>query len=103
MWLFTSTGFVSIVAHRGDPETLVVRSRFAGHIRQLFPKAKVVRTPEADYLFRAFLPREAVEAKIADQVKQIDYPNFKDSIGEVRYHNACVDVWSALYRHQRGD
>jgi hypothetical protein len=102
MWVFTDKGFVSIVEHREDPETLVVRSRFAGHIRNLFPGAKVIKTPDADYLYRAFLPRQAVKEKLAESVQDIDYPNFKNSIDESPYHEACKDVWSALYRHQRG-
>ena len=27
MWLFTTQGFYSVVAHRDDPETLIVRAR----------------------------------------------------------------------------
>jgi hypothetical protein len=101
MWVFTDRGFLSIVEHRDDPETLLVRSRFAGQIRKLFPGAKVLKTPQADYLYRAFIPRRQVADKLFSAVEEIHYPNFKNSIGDDRYHDACMDVWSALYRHQR--
>jgi hypothetical protein len=101
MWVFTNRGFLSIVEHRDDPETMVVRSRFAGHIKNLFPRAKVMRTPEADYLYRAFIPREKVTEAMSRFAEDIHYPNFKNSISDDRYHDACMDVWSALYRHQR--
>lgn len=31
MWIFTETGFLSVVRHRGDPELLLVRSRDRTH------------------------------------------------------------------------
>lgn len=100
MWLFTRTGFVSIVEHRDDPDTLVVRSRFAGHIRRIFPDAKVFKTPEADYLYRAYVPRRTVAEALYKAVEAIDYPNFKNAVGERAYHDACSDVWATLYHHQ---
>ena len=101
MWVFTNKGFLSIVQHRDDADTLVVRSRFAGHIKALFPSAKVLKTPRADYRYRAFLPRRLVAERLAAVVGEISYPNFKNSLIDDRYHDACMDVWEALYRHQR--
>ncbi len=101
MWLFTSTGFLSIVQDGDDPDRLIVRSRFPGHIRNLFPKAAVKRTPGRDYRYRASVPRSEVAAMAARQVEAIGYGNFKDSIGESGYHRACTDVWNTLYKHQR--
>lgn len=101
MWLFTRTGFVSIVEHLDDPDILVVRSRFAGHIRRIFPNARVIKTPEADYLYRAYIPRHEVADAVKKAAEAIDYPNFKNAVGERAYHDACADVWATLYPHQR--
>jgi len=101
MWVFTKEGFLSIVQDKNDPDTLVVRSRFAGHIKALFPSAKVLKTPQVDYLYRAFLPRRLVAERLAAAVGEIGYPNFKNAIADNRYHDACVDVWEAIYRYQR--
>ncbi|MFN8150301.1 MAG: hypothetical protein U0R24_04125 [Solirubrobacterales bacterium] len=35
MWLFTTQGFYSVVAHRDDPETLIVRGRTREDIEAL--------------------------------------------------------------------
>ncbi|PKN35643.1 MAG: hypothetical protein CVU61_02135 [Deltaproteobacteria bacterium HGW-Deltaproteobacteria-19] len=101
MWVFTNRGFLSVVQDHDDPDTLVVRSRFPGQIQALFPKATVSRTPGRDYLYRAFLPKAEVAEAIRREVEAIDYGNFKNSIGDDRYHDACLDVWTALYRHQK--
>lgn len=100
MWVFTNRGFLSVVQDRDDPDTLVVRSRFPGHIQALFPGAEVATTPNADYLYRAFLPREKVVETIRREIDAIDYVNFKDSVEESDYHRACHDVWWSLFRHQ---
>lgn len=101
MWIFTNRGFLSVVQDPADPGALVVRSRFPGQIEALFPKAAVSKTPGRDYLYRAFLPKAEVAEVIRREVDAIDYGNFKNSVGDDRYHDACLDVWTALYRHQK--
>jgi len=96
MWLFTSGGFVSIVASRDCQDDLIVRARLKNHLLALFPKARVVETLEADYRFRSTLSRKAVEMIAAKQVASITYDNFKRSIGDRGYHDACLDVWDAM-------
>jgi hypothetical protein len=79
---------------------LLVRARVAGDIERVFPDAVVTMTPDADYRFRAVLPRKIVAAVLAEQVASISYPNFKSSIKEADRHNACMDVWSVMHRLQ---
>lgn len=82
MWIFLNDSFISIVAHYGLPNSLLVRARRAGDIERAIPAAagKVQLTPEADYRYRATLPRATVEQALIDAVDAIDYPNFKNSI-----------------------
>ena len=54
MWVFTETGFVSAVAHRDNPEILIVRSRDRHSIeplallaRQTLSPGQVLITPTA--------------------------------------------------------
>jgi hypothetical protein len=96
MWLFTSGGFVSIVQDRDDKDNLIVRARVKNHLLALFPKAKVTETLEADYRFRSTLRRKAVEKVVAKQVASITYDNFKRSIGDRGYHDACLNVWDTM-------
>jgi hypothetical protein len=72
MWIFLNNAFVSIVNDKDNPDNLIVRARHHGDIRRVFPRAKVVITPEADYRYRACLPRTLVAEKIASQIAGID-------------------------------
>jgi hypothetical protein len=100
MWLFTSDGFVSIVADKDDTrgDRLLVRARDKMHITNVFPDAEVFSKQPSDYQWRAWVSREDVADAMMRQVQGLDYTNFKDSIIDDRYHDACLDVWGAMYR-----
>lgn len=100
MWLFTSDGFVSIVADKNDTrgDRLLVRSRDKMHITNVFPDAEVFSKQPSDYQWRAWVSREDVADAVMRQVQGLDYTNFKNSIYDDRYHDACIDVWDAMYR-----
>jgi hypothetical protein len=106
MWIFTNTGFISVVEpslqdYRGKADMLLVRARGPGEIESIFGKRfKVTKTPDRDYLFRALIPRETVAEAVAKQVFRLDYGNFKNSIRKDRYHNACGRVWGAMFSYQ---
>ncbi len=103
MWLFTPRGFVSAVADADNPDVILVRSRFRGHLQEIFGRPlRVQRTPEADYLFRARIPRMRFEAKLAELARQVDYRNFKAAIapGEIRYRWLCHRVWEMMVELQ---
>lgn len=101
MWIFMSDSFLSIVAHRTKPGILLVRARLPGDIKRVFPQAKVTVTPSADYMYRSELKADVVAARIAESIVDIDYDNFKNSISDPDRHDACMTVWSAMYRLQR--
>jgi hypothetical protein len=94
MWIFLSDAFLSVVADKDDPSgpRLLVRARRQGDIDRVFP--------EADYRFRAWLPRERVAAVLTQQVESLAYTNFKSSIHDHAYHDAAMGVWSVMHRHQ---
>ncbi|EHQ9605883.1 hypothetical protein KS527_004648 [Salmonella enterica] len=96
MWFFGSDSFLSVVQHKKDPAILVVRARRPGHIEKMFPTANVVTLDGRDYQFRADLPREVVAARMAQYVMEMSATNFKDSVKEPAYHNACYGVWNCM-------
>jgi hypothetical protein len=100
MWIFLNDAFISVVAHKDQPHALLVRARAAADIRRLFPAARVVCTPAADYRYRAIIPRAAVAAVIADKIAGITYTNFKDSVSDAQRHNAYLRVWAIMSRWQ---
>jgi hypothetical protein len=96
MWIFFNNAFLSIVQKDCLPDELLVRARRRGDIEHVFPGARVSRSPRGDYLYRTILPRSEVKAALAAKVDDIDYDNFKDSIGDDLFHTCCVNVWSIM-------
>lgn len=100
MWLCLSDAFLSIIQPTSDSDTLRVRARREGDIEKVFPNAKVDRTPGRDYLFRAHVSRQEVADALAAQANQINYSNFKDSVGDHALHDAFSGFWSLHSRLQ---
>lgn len=102
MWLITSDAFVSIVAHRDKPDTLIVRGRFKGDAARFLgvPAAREQETPDADYRFRIVAKREVVERAVVRAVRRVTYPNFKDSIREAWRKALALKVWSIFHAAQ---
>ena len=96
MWIFMSDSFLSIVAHRDDPELLVVRARSEGDIEQVFPAAKVLHTPFRDYAYRTFLPRPIVAEAMAAYTAGISYTNFKNSVKDHDRHRFYYGAYNAM-------
>ncbi len=98
MWIFLNHAFLSIV---DDGDALRVRARRRGDLERVFPDAIVEETLHRDYRFRARIDRERVAAALADAVRGIRYPNFKDSVAEHLRHAAYGQVWSVMRRYQQ--
>ena len=88
--------FFSIVAKDCARDELLVRARRPGDIKKVFPNAKVQRSNNTDYLFRARIKRSAVEKAMIGELNRITYPNFKDSVTEPDLHNAYLRVWNVM-------
>lgn len=99
MWICLNNAFLSVVA-TDSPEIMVVRARNVGHIEAVFPKAKVVSYPMSDYAYRAEISREQVAEAIANQIKNIDYKNFKDSVVDPHLAAMYNRFWSDMYEYQ---
>ena len=103
MWIFTNKGFISVVADRGNPETgnLLVRSRDRNHLEELFPQAEIFSKTPSDYKWRAWISRSEVSNLMQSQVDSLNYTNFKNSIEDDKYHDACLDVWEVMFSAYR--
>lgn len=97
MWVFTSRGFFSIVADRNEPRNLLVRARVKGDIESYWPEADVTKTPDADYLFRASIPRKKVATVIAEELETIAYDAFKPSVEDKRRGEYYLAVWNIMF------
>lgn len=101
MWIFLSDSFLSIVDNGDDTgKTLLVRARAKGDIERVFPDAQVSEGGGTDYRYRARIERDAVANKLATQIRDIGYSNFKSSVKEQKRHDAYMGVWQVMYRYQ---
>jgi len=108
MWICLNNAFLSVVQPRPNDlppgckgaDVLLVRARVHSHIEAVFPGATVVTTPSRDYLFRAFIPRDQVADVLAQQVMNLSYGNFKNSVQNHSLHEAYAGFWSIMYRLQ---
>lgn len=110
MWIFSKTGFVSVVRHKSQPGKLIVRARvredlerFAKLLDTITGERHGIReTPGRDYRFRTVATKHAVAQVLARQITDIDYTNFKDAVhGDRQRDDAYLDAWSAMHRLQR--
>ena len=103
MWLYSKNGFLSIIEpfdKMKENGFLLVRGRVAGDIEAHFPEAKVQQTPARDYLYRALVRRERVAQVLADQVKAIDYSNYKSTVDDMVRHRWYHRVWDQMVELQ---
>ena len=101
MWLFCSGGFVSVVAHRKVKDSYLVRARNMDHLKELFPNADHFSLEDSDYPHRAVVPRIEVADVLVKQLELLDYDNFKKSIDEIKYSDACNFVWNVMFDYGR--
>lgn len=111
MWLCTTTGFYSAVAHKNEKDLLVVRSRVLQdsealaawtNLRRLGEDPEVVEVvayQQSDYPWRVIIRRTEWAAFVAAEATSIDYTNYKNAVtakqGRER-HDIYSRVWSAL-------
>jgi hypothetical protein len=106
MWLFTTKGFYSVVEHREDSDYVLVRARVRKDLEALIqhmPTMKILETKNADYRYRAVVPRREWLATMLEIGDEIDYDNFKDAVkrrqGKKRA-DTYMRVWSAMLQLQ---
>src|SRR3954463_13955345 len=101
MWLFTTQGFHSIVAHRRDPDRLLVRARAREDLealREQIPELRIFSDSRADYRWRAVITRAEWVAAIAQLATEIDYDNFKNAVAVrqgIERERLYSGVWAA--------
>ncbi|QWV94887.1 hypothetical protein KP004_06835 [Geomonas oryzisoli] len=102
MWIFTSVGFISVVRSDLDSEKLAVRARKRKHLEMLLPDEEIVHLPNRDYKYRVFITQEKFTDLMLKLSTSINYQNFKSSVHEFNYQDACHEVWGVMNRYQRG-
>jgi hypothetical protein len=108
MWIFTTIGFFSVVAHPGGADALMVRARVREDLvalrRGLLPDIEIERTPDRDYRYRTVVSREDWAHAAERLAAGIDYANFKDAVAERQGHDRAQRygrVWSVMHALQQ--
>jgi len=100
VWIYTVSGFYSIVEDRDDPDLLLVRARVKGDIQRLWPQAEVAFTPDHDYAYRCLLPRRIVGHAVSEAIKKVGYHSYKDAVRDKRRSIDYLKVWTAMVEMQ---
>lgn len=109
MWTFTQHGFASAVAHRDQPDTIIVRFRderdaeaHAKAIGVFDDPPDVQTTPVADYAYRIEVSRATWAAFISQESASLDYDNFKSMMAHRCPHwgRELHEIWHVHHDHQ---
>ena len=109
MWLFTPTGFLSVVADREHPGNLLVRARARADIDAFVVATDALAAnerPDRDYRWRTSVPAATVATYVAQQAAAIDYGNFKNAVAERQGRDRAhryAEVWSVMHRLQEDE
>jgi hypothetical protein len=100
MWLFTTSGFISIIEK--DANHLAVRARDSLSLSPLAQSydVEIRSTPTADYPYRIFITKDQFKNWLSNQPGQIQYKNFKSEVSITRgkkFSHALLKVWSAMH------
>ena len=102
MWIVLNKSFLSIVKNRNNENQLLIRARVKGDIEKVFEDADVFENEKADYKYRSYIDREIVANVISNELLNIDYDNFKNSVSKDEFDRAkaYMNVWSSLNKLQ---
>ena len=106
MWLFTPSGFFSIVTDQQTPGHALVRARVREDLEAFCERTGAPpprETPERDYRFRTSVPFAVLAAELAQQAAAIDYPNFKDAVAARQGYERARRygrIWSVMHELQ---
>ena len=77
MWIFTTSGFFSVVAHADDANTMVIRARVREDLvalrRHHLPDLEIGPGADSGYPFRAMVSRDEWEHAAQQLAQGIDY------------------------------
>ena len=101
MWVFTSTGFVSLVEDWDDTSKVFVRGRRIEDIDNFFGAEghSVLHTPNNDYKYRVSIEKSKLADILAQKAREIDYSNFKNSMEDPDLIRFAHEVWCSGVRN----
>jgi hypothetical protein len=100
MWLYTQSGFVSVVQHSRKHDHVVVRARSAQHIQELQRRYPLwlagvapLQDDDADYRYRITVPKAMWAGAAQAMMLDIDYCDFKRHMRNSSFIALLHDVY----------
>ena len=108
MWVFTESGFVSVIRHHSEAEKLVVRARDHQSLEGLANAIglDIEPTSGSDYPYRTVIDDNAFAAWLSKQVMGVNYTNYKNHMEVTRGHDfagALHGVWDTMRQVEDDD
>ena len=99
MWLFTTTGFISVV-YKEDAVQIRARDKASLESVAKSVSCPIIHTPLADYPYRVSTNNVDFAQWVNGQVLSIDYSNFKSEVAAVKgyeFARPLNKVWDVMH------
>lgn len=101
MWIFSTSGFISVVINP-DARTIVVRARDCASLLSIakVTSSDILKTPLADYPYRMLIGHDQFANWVKNEVLRIDYKNFKSEVALTKgadFVRTLTKVWSTMH------
>jgi hypothetical protein len=97
VWICFSDAFLRLVADKHNPDKLMVSAHRKDDLLNVVGQdAEIVKTPDGDYCWRAFLSREDFKAPVGRRIDKIEYTNFEESVEDTSLRELYVRFWDLL-------
>ena len=101
MWVFTTTGFLSIVQHKDMADHFQIKSRVRAPLESLWPEHDILVIDWADYRYRITIAKQEVVPVLVGAITSIGYTSFKDQCrDDANYYESLGRIWAEMYRYQ---
>lgn len=107
MWLFTETGFVSVVQDRNDDTRMLVRARDKQSLKQIadWYGAEIIdKVGRSDYPYRLFITRTQFVDWLVEMGSMLNYDNYKNQAAKTRGYDFVEplhDVWAVMHQLEK--
>ena len=106
MWIFTPTGFYSVVEDRNNNDAVFIRARRSEDILSLAQYVEqealgeMIVMPKADYPFRVHVHKEVAGEIAYNAAMSVSYGNFKNEVAKHDRDRAGIyhDVWDVMLK-----
>ena len=101
MWLFTTSGFLSVVQHNSMPNHFQIKARVPNPLQKLWPSHEIEIIDWADYRYRISIEKSEALPVLLKLMEEIEYTSFKDACSKDGiYHTVLARIWNIMYTYQ---